>query len=188
VIQVLVRVVEQRDPYTAGHQQRVADLAAAIAGEMGLDAEGVEGILMAGMVHDVGKMSIPAEILSKPAMLNDMEMLLIREHPETAVRILREIPFPWEISRIVLEHHERMDGSGYPRGLKGEEILLSSRILAVADTVESMVSHRPYRPALGVDAALAEIMESRGVRFDADVVDACIRLFRGRGYRMKETY
>ncbi len=188
VIQVLVRVVEQRDPYTAGHQQRVADLAAAIAGEMGLDTEEVEGILMAGMVHDVGKMSIPAEILSKPSMLNDMEMLMIREHPETAVRILREIPFPWDISRIVLEHHERMDGSGYPRGLKGGEILLSARILAVADTVESMASHRPYRPALGVDVALAEILESRGIRFDADVVDACIRLFRERGYRMKETY
>lgn len=186
VIQVLVRVVEQRDPYTAGHQQRVADLAGSIAGELGLDAEEVEGIRMAGMVHDVGKMSIPAEILSKPARLNSMEMQMVREHPKTAVWILREIQFPWDIARTILEHHERMDGSGYPQGLKGGQILLSSRILAVADTVESMASHRPYRPALGVDAALAEIAEHRGIRFDADVVDACIRLFRERGYRLRE--
>ncbi|NPU85404.1 MAG: response regulator [Syntrophaceae bacterium] len=186
VIQVLVRVVEQRDPYTAGHQMRVADLAGAIAGELSLDEEETEGIRMAGMVHDVGKMSIPAEILSKSAGLNNMEMMLIREHPETAVRILREIQFPWEIARTVLEHHERMDGSGYPQGLKEGQILLSSRILAVADTVESMASHRPYRPALGVDAALAEIGEYRGIRFDADVVDACIRLFREKGYQLKE--
>ncbi|PKN35492.1 MAG: hypothetical protein CVU61_02985 [Deltaproteobacteria bacterium HGW-Deltaproteobacteria-19] len=186
VIQVLVRVVEQRDPYTAGHQQRVADLAEAIAGELGLDEEEAEGIRMAGMVHDVGKMSIPAEILSKPATLNNMEIMMIREHPETAAQILREIRFPWDIARTVLEHHERMDGSGYPQGLKDGQLLLSSRILAVADTVEAMASHRPYRPALGVDAALAEISEHRGTRFDEDVVDACIRLFRLRGYQLKE--
>jgi HD-GYP domain-containing protein (c-di-GMP phosphodiesterase class II) len=170
--------VEAKDPYTAGHQRRVAEIACAIALEMGLSQERIEGILMAGTMHDIGKVSIPAEILSSPRRLTALEFSLIKTHAQSGYDILKDIKFSWPIARMVQEHHERMDGSGYPQGLKGIDILLESRILAVADVVEAMATHRPYRAALGVDLALREITENRGVLFDTEAVDACLRLFR----------
>jgi len=181
-IAALASTVEMRDPYTSGHQKRVAHLAVAIAKELNLPEEQIEGIHLAGVVHDVGKIQTPAEILSKPGRLTEIEFSLIKQHPQNGYEILKGIDFPWPIARIVLQHHERMDGSGYPEGLKGDEILFASRIIAVADTVEAMASHRPYRPGLGVDTALEEITLSRGKRYDAQVVDACVRLFREQGY------
>ena len=186
IIQVLSAAVEQRDPYTAGHQKRVADLAQAIAQEMGLASDRVEGIRMAGVIHDVGKLSIPAEILSKPTCLADIEYKLIQSHSQAGRDILRGIDFAWPIAEMVLQHHERMDGSGYPQRLKGDDILLEARILAVADVVEAMASHRPYRPALGIEAALKEIEKNKGILFDADVVSACLTLFREKGFRFGE--
>ncbi|HLP97975.1 MAG TPA: MASE3 domain-containing protein [Sideroxyarcus sp.] len=183
-VQAIAATVEQRDPYTAGHQRRVADLAAGIAGEMGLQHERVYAIHLAGIVHDLGKISIPAEILSKPAQLSEIEYSFIKTHPQSGFDILKDIDFPWPIAQMVLQHHERMDGSGYPQGLKGEAILLEARILAVADVLEAMASHRPYRASLGLDAALAEISDQRGTLYDADVVDAALRLLRERGYKL----
>ncbi len=180
-IYALAATTEIRDPYTAGHQRRVAELASAIAKEMGLPEEKVEGIHMAGLIHDIGKISVPAEILSKPSKLSEIEMNLIKAHPRIAYDILKEIDFPWPVADIVLQHHERLDGSGYPQGLKGDEIILEARILAVADVVEAMASHRPYRPALGVEAALAEIEKNRGRLYDPTVVDACLELFTKKG-------
>lgn len=181
-IAALAATVEMRDPYTAGHQRRVAQLAIAIARELKLPDEEVEGIHLASVVHDVGKIRVPAEILSKPGRLTDLEFKLIKEHPQNGHELLRSIDFPWPIAEIVWQHHERLDGSGYPRALKGDEILLDARIISVADVVESMVSHRPYRPALGLDAALEEVTLNKGRIFDATVVDACIRLFREQGF------
>jgi len=183
-IQVLVSAVETRDPYTAGHQIRSADLARAIATEMGLPQEKIEGIRMAGSIHDIGKLSIPAEILSKPTKLIDIEFSLIKEHSLKGYGMLKDVESPWPLAQIVYQHHERMDGSGYPRNLKGEEILIEARILAVADVVESMASHRPYRPALGIDAALAEIAKNRGVLYDPEVVNVCLKIFNEKGYKM----
>jgi PAS domain S-box-containing protein len=180
-------MVETRDPYTAGHQRRVADLGRAIALEMQLTDEQIEGIHMAGMVHDLGKISVPSEILSKPTRLTDLECRLIKTHPQAGYDILKDIAFPWPIARIVLEHHERMDGSGYPQGLTGDRALLESRILSVADVVEAMASHRPYRPGLGIDAALVEIESNRGILYDPVIVDACLKLFREKGYRFPES-
>jgi putative two-component system response regulator len=177
VIEVVALSVETRDPYTSGHQRRVAELARAIGKKMGLTEHRVKGIGMAGMIHDLGKLSVPAEILSKPGRLNDMEFTLIKGHPKTGHDILKGIEFPWPIADMVYQHHERMNGSGYPRGLKGEKILLEARIMAVADVVEAMVSHRPYRPALGIDAALKEISKSKGVLYDPEAADACETLF-----------
>ena len=165
-IQVMVSAVEIRDPYTAGHQIRSANLAAAIATEMGLPSEKIEGIRMAGSIHDIGKLSIPAEILSKPTKLSEIEWLLIKEHANKGYEILKDVESPWPLAEIVRQYHERMDGSGYPRNLKGDEICLEARILAVADVVEAMASHRPYRPALGIDAALNEIEKNRGTLYD----------------------
>ena len=181
-IAALAATVEMRDPYTAGHQQRVALLAVAIAQEMKLPEAQVEGVHLASVVHDVGKINIPIEILSKPGRLSEIEFNLIKQHSQSGFNILKNIQFPWPIAQIVLQHHERMDGNGYPQGLKGEAILLEARIIAVADTVEAMASYRPYRPGLGIDAALEEIARSRGVRLDAQVVDACMVLFKERGY------
>ena len=178
VIQVVAYTVESRDPYTAGHQRRVAELASGIAEKMGFSPNRVKGIRMAGIIHDLGKISVPAEILSKPGSLSDMEFALIKAHPRLAYDILKGIEFPWPIAEIAYQHHERMDGSGYPRGLKGEEILPEARILCVADVVEAMSSHRPYRPALGIEAAVAEIQSQRGRRYDAKVVDACIHVLK----------
>ncbi len=185
-IQVMVSTVETRDPYTAGHQTRSTDLARAIAMEMGLPQEKIDAIFMAGSIHDIGKLSIPAEILSKPTELSEIEYLLIKEHSIRGYEILKDVESPWPLAEIVLQHHERMDGSGYPRGLKGDEIIMEARILAVADVVESMASHRPYRAALGLNAALEEIERNRGILYDEGVVDACLLIFREKGYRVAE--
>lgn len=181
-IQAMARAVETRDPYTAGHQERVADLARAIAIEMKLPKDKVEGVRMAGVIHDLGKISVPAEILSKTGKISDIEFSLIKTHPTVSYEILRPIDFPWPIARMVLQHHERENGSGYPSGLKRHEILLEAKILSVADVVEAMASHRPYRPALGVGVALEEISEHRGTLYDSDVVKACVRLFQEKRF------
>ncbi|HDZ24579.1 MAG: response regulator [Deltaproteobacteria bacterium] len=185
IVEAITLAVESRDPYTAGHQQRVADLAHAMAREMGLSDNQREGIRMAGMIHDLGKISVPAEILSKPTRLTKIEFALIKNHSRVGYDILKKIEFPWPIAQMVLQHHEKMDGSGYPDGLSGEGILPEARILCVADVVEAMASHRPYRPALGIDKALKEIEENRGILYDPNVVDACVRLFRERGFELR---
>jgi putative two-component system response regulator len=185
-IQVLVSVIEVRDPYTAGHQRRAANLARAIAAEMGLPAEKVEGIRMAGYIHDIGKLSIPAEILSKPTNLSGLEFALIKEHARSGYEILKDIESPWPLAEMVYQHHERMDGSGYPRKLQGNDIIIEARILAVADVIEAMASHRPYRPSLGIDMALAEIERNRGTIYDNAVVDAGLRLFREKGFKFED--
>ena len=177
IIQAISRIVEARDPYTAGHQQRVANLACAIAEEMGLSKDQIDGIRMAGAIHDIGKLYVPAEILSKPTKLSDAEMEMVKSHPQVGYDILKGIEFPWPVAEIVLQHHERMLGDGYPAGLRGEDILIEARILAVADVVEAMSSHRPYRPALGIKKALEEISTYRGYYYDPVVVDACVELF-----------
>ena len=181
-IQVLVSALEVRDPYTVGHQLRSANLASAIAAEMGLRQEIVERIGMAGSIHDIGKISIPTELLSKPTKLTNIEFSLIKEHPFKGYEMLKDVEPSWPLAEIVYQHHERIDGSGYPRNLKGDEILVESRILAVADVVEAIASHRPYRPAFGVEVALEEIEKNKGVLYDDVVVNACIRLFREKGY------
>lgn len=181
-ITALASTLEMRDPYTTGHQQRVAKLAVAIARELGLSDEQTEAVNLASVVHDVGKIQVPSEILSKPGRLSQLEYNLIKLHPQNGYDILKTIAFPWPIAQMVLEHHERLDGSGYPHGLKGEATLLESRIIAVADTVEAMASHRPYRPGLGAEAALQEIQQFRAVKYDAQVVDACLRLFKEKHY------
>ena len=176
-IRTLGLTTEMRDPYTAGHQRRVADLACAVAKEMHVEEQSIRGIRAAGLVHDIGKLSIPAEILSKPSALTPLEFGLVKGHAQTGCDILKGIAFPWPVAEVVLQHHERLDGSGYPRGLRGDEIILGARILAVADVVEAMASHRPYRAALGTDAALREIRDHKGKLYDSDVVEACIQLF-----------
>ena len=176
-IQAMSLTIETRDPYTAGHQKRVSDLARAIATEMKLSSEEIDAIRMAASIHDLGKISIPAEILSKPGKINEFEFRLIQNHPQIGYEILRTIEFPWPIAEIVLQHHERINGSGYPNGLRGEEIHIIARILAVADVVEAMVSHRPYRSALTLGEAIHEITKNRGILYDPDAVDACKRLF-----------
>ena len=186
-VQVMASVVEARDPYTAGHQTRSADLARAIAIEMGLAQEKIEGIRISGSIHDIGKLSIPAEILSKPTKLSELEFSLIKEHASRGFQMLKDVESPWSLAEIVYQHHERMDGSGYPRSLKGEEICIEARILTVADVVEAMASHRPYRPGLGIDAALNEIEKNRGVFYDGAVADACLRLFREKGFTLEGT-
>ncbi len=183
-IMALGDVMVARDAYTAGHQVRVAQLAAAIARELALEKDKIRAVRYAGLVHDIGKMSIPSQILAKPARLTPAEQSMLENHPKIGSDVLSKISFPWPIARIVLEHHERVDGSGYPNGLTGRETLVESRILAVADVVEAMSSHRPYRPALGIGAALQEISEKSGTLYDGDVVKACLRLFRRRGYRL----
>jgi putative two-component system response regulator len=183
MIQVMTRTIETRDPYTAGHQQRVAGLAVAMAEEMGLGKDLIEGIHMGGRVHDLGKISVPAEILSKPGKLTEIEFALVKTHATTGYNIIADVEFPWPIARMVLEHHEKMNGTGYPRGLSGDEILLESRILCVADVVEAMSSHRPYRPALGVDIALEEISRNKGVLYDTAAADACRALFSNGTFR-----
>jgi PAS domain S-box-containing protein len=182
IIDVIVMAVEMRDPYTSGHQKRVANLAIAIATDMGLPSDLRQGIHMAGMIHDLGKISVPAEILSKPTKLTDMEFNLIKIHPQSGYDILKDIDFDWPIAQIVLQHHERMDGSGYPNLLKNGQILLEAKILAVADVVEAMASHRPYRPALGIDAALKEIEKNKGILYDEKAVEVCVKLFQEKGF------
>ncbi len=180
---VLVSAVEMKDPYTAGHQRRVTQLTCAIANELGLPKEQIEGLRMASLIHDLGKTTIPAEILSKPGPLSELEYGMIQAHPQVGHDVLNgTIEFPWPVAQIVLQHHERMNGSGYPQGLKGKEIMLEARILAVADVVEAMASYRPYRPAHGIDKALEEISQNRGVLYDPEVVDACLKLFTEKGF------
>jgi PAS domain S-box-containing protein len=183
-IQVLVSALESKDPYTAGHQSRSADLACAIATKMGLDEDKIEGIRMAGIVHDIGKLAVPAEILTKPTKLTNLEFSLIKEHSHCGYEMLKDVESPWPLAEIVHQHHERMNGSGYPRNLKGDEILLESRILAVADVVEAMASHRPYRASLGIEPALEEIEKNKGILYDDSVADACLKLFREKGYQL----
>ena len=185
-ISVIAETVDQHDAYTAGHQRRVADICAHIATNLGLAEETARGLHLAATIHDLGKIGIPAELLTKPRQLSPMEFGLVKEHVQIGYNIIKKVDFPWPIAQIVLQHHERMDGSGYPRGLVGEDILIEARILAVADVVEAMASARPYRRALGIDAALAEIETHRGTTFDAAVVDACLRLFREQGYKIAE--
>ena len=185
-IQVMVSAVEARDPYTAGHQVRSADLARAIATEMELPPEKIDGIRMAGAIHDIGKLSVPAEILTKPTRLTNLEHSLVKEHAKRGYEMLKNVESMWPLAQIVYQHHERMDGSGYPQGLKGEDIILEARIMAVADVVESMASHRPYRASLGLEEALREIEKNKKILYDEAVVNACLRLFREKGYRLPE--
>ena len=184
-IRVLALVGEIRDPYTAGHQRRVAQLACAIAKEMKFSKEQINTIRMAGIVHDIGKMSVPAEILSKPSKLDESEMNLIKRHPQFGYEILKDIEFPWPIAKIVLQHHERLNGSGYPLGLTEKDIMLEAKILSVTDVVEAMASHRPYRPALGIDKALEEICRNKGVFYDTEIVDMCLKLFNEKKFKFK---
>lgn len=178
--------VESRDPYTAGHQRRVAELSRAIAKEMGLAPGRIEGLYMAGLIHDLGKIAVPAEILSKPTRLSKAEFELIKSHPQVGYEILKPIHFPWPVADMVRQHHEKINGSGYPLGLKGDEMLIEAKILAVADIVEAIASHRPYRPALGLENAMDEILANKGILYDPEVVDACVRLIKERGLNLDE--
>jgi hypothetical protein len=179
-VQVATTMGEMRDPYTAGHQRKVAEIAVAIGAELGFDARRQEGLRVAGFLHDIGKIRIPAEILSKPGRLSATEFRLVQGHAEASYEVLKDVNFPWPVAQVALQHHERMDGSGYPQGLKGDAILLEARIVAVADVIEAMSSHRPYRPGLGLDVALDEIERGRGSAYDANVVDACLVTFRNK--------
>ncbi|MCL5957891.1 MAG: PAS domain S-box protein, partial [Chloroflexi bacterium] len=185
-IQAMAMTVEMKDPYTAGHQQNVGELAAAIGQLLGLSEDRIEAIRLAGLIHDIGKIGIPAEILSKPGRMSDTEFTLIKAHPQVGYDILKRIEFPWPIAQIVHQHHERMDGSGYPLGLSGDEILLEARVLAVADVVEAIASHRPYRPALGIGEALEQISQYRGILYDPQVVEACLKLFTKEGFKFED--
>lgn len=183
-IQAIEMTVEMRDPYTAGHQRRVAKLAGAIAAEMGLPEERLRGVSMAASVHDVGKICVPVEILSKPGRLSVGELSMIKTHSQVGYEILRTIESPWPIAEAALQHHERLDGSGYPSGLQATGILLEARVIGVADVVEAMASHRPYRPALGIDSALEEVGRKSGVLYDPDVVNACFRFLQKNAFSL----
>jgi len=184
-IKTMVKIVELRDPYTAGHQQKVADLATAIAAEMKLEETRIEQLRTAALIHDIGKMYIPSDILSKPGKLADIEFNLIKTHSQYGYDIVKGMDFPGAVAQAVLQHHERIDGSGYPGGIKGEDTLLESKILVVADVIEAMASNRPYRPALGIDKALEEITRNKGKLYDAGVVDACLELFKSGRFEFK---
>jgi putative nucleotidyltransferase with HDIG domain len=176
------QVVETRDPYTAGHERRVSELATAIASEMGMTGEELTGVRLGSLIHDVGKIAVPAEILAKPGRLNEVEFSLVKQHAQAGYDILAAIEFDWPVAEMARQHHERLDGSGYPRALRAADILLEAKILAVADVVEAMSSHRPYRATLGMPAALAEIREHAGVKFDADVAAACVRVVEEQAF------
>ncbi|MBN1473296.1 MAG: HD-GYP domain-containing protein, partial [Syntrophaceae bacterium] len=183
-VRAMAATVETRDPYTAGHQQRVSHLAQAIAAEMKLDDEQIEGIRIAGLIHDIGKIAVPAEILTKPGKLTPLEYNLVKIHPQTGYDILKDIDFPWPVADTVFQHHERLDGSGYPLGIKGASIIIPARVLAVADVVEAIASHRPYRPARGIEAAIEEIYKNSAILYDKDAVNACIKLLKEKGYKL----
>ena len=185
-IQTVAMTVEKRDPYTADHQRRVAELAVAIATKLGCDRDRIHGIRMGAQIHDIGNSYVPAEILSRPGPLTGPEFEIVKHHSEVGNEIIRGVDFQWPVAEMILQHHERLDGSGYPAGLCGDEIILEARILAVADTVEAMTSHRPYRPAFDIQAALEEIKTHRGQRYDEQVVDACVVLFEQDGYRLPD--
>ncbi|PKM84002.1 MAG: two-component system response regulator [Firmicutes bacterium HGW-Firmicutes-13] len=182
-IQAMAFAVEKRDPHTAGHQHRVAHLAGTIAVEMGLSEEEIEAISLAAAIHDIGKLYVPAEILNKPGKLDDMEFAMIKNHPQVGYDILNRIKFPWPIVQIVIQHHERLNGTGYPAGISGKDIILGARIIAVADVIEAVCFHRSYRPALGIDTALEEISKNRGVLYDEEVVDICLKFIKIDNYR-----
>ncbi|MCP4129699.1 MAG: HD domain-containing protein [bacterium] len=186
IIHAMAQTVETRDPYTAGHQRKVADIARSIAEFMNLSQDSIEGIRMSGVIHDLGKISIPAEILSKPGRISEIEFNLIKTHPQVGYDILKKIEFPWPVADIIYQHHERINGTGYPQQLKGDEIRIEAKIIAIADVVEAMASHRPYRPALGIEVALAEISKNKGIMYDTEVAEACIKLFTEGGYTMEE--
>jgi putative nucleotidyltransferase with HDIG domain len=181
-IQAIAMTVEKRDPYTSGHQMRVAKLTRAIAETIGLSQNQIEGTFMAASIHDIGKISLPAEILSKPIQLSEIEVSLIQAHAQAGYDILKGIEFPWPIADIIIQHHERIDGSGYPHGLAGESISIEARVIGVADVVETMSSHRPYRPSMGIDKALEEITRNSGTLYDSQIVDACLKLFNEKGF------
>jgi len=183
-VEAMASLCEKIDPYTAGHQRRVARLACAIAKKMGLSDEQVYGLRVIGVVHDIGKMALPDEILSKPGVLNAEELSIVQTHPQVAYDVLKNLEFPWPVAQTVLQHHERVDGSGYPNKLAGEDIILEARILCVADVVESMVSHRPYRPAPGLGKAMEEIELNSGVFYDSEVADACSKLSSNGGIKL----
>jgi PAS domain S-box-containing protein/putative nucleotidyltransferase with HDIG domain len=185
-INAISRIVEERDPYTSGHQQRVAKLAGSLARALGWPEDRVEGVVVAAVAHDIGKISIPGEILSKPGILNEVELSMIRRHPKVGCDILGNVDFPWPVADTVMQHHERLDGSGYPAGLAGTDILAEARVLCVADVVEAMSSHRPYRPRLGVSRGLEGIKAYAGSRYDADVVAICVDLFEERGFHFEQ--
>jgi response regulator RpfG family c-di-GMP phosphodiesterase len=184
-IQAMALTVEMRDPYTAGHQRQMADLASVIARGMGMAAEQIDGIRMAGIVHDIGKICVPSEILCRSGKLTEIEFSMIKIHPQAGYDILKTIEFQWPIAKCVLQHHEKMNGSGYPSGLSGDNILIEARILCVADVVEAMAPHRPYRPALGIDKALEEISKNREILYDPDAVDACLSVFTEKRFEFK---
>ncbi len=182
IMDAVLKVFQLKDPYTAAHQKKVALLSSAIAKEMNLSEGQIESIYIAAMIHDIGKISVPSEILSKPDAINEAEYTLIKNHPEIAFETLKDIESPWQTTKIIIQHHERLDGSGYPFGLIGEDIILEAKILGVADVVEAMSSHRPYRPGLGIDKALEEISTNKGKLFDPKVVDACVSVFNEKKF------
>jgi len=186
IVNAMAGILDIRDPYTADHQNRVSQLAIAIAEDMGMPEDQIEGLRMACTIHDIGKIAIPLAILNKPGKITDTEFTLIKTHSEVGFDILKEVEFPWPIADILVQHHERVDGTGYPKGLSGDKILLEARILAVADVVEAMNSHRPYRPALGLEKALEEIALNKGVLYDPDVVASCEKLFKRGDFEFKE--
>jgi putative nucleotidyltransferase with HDIG domain len=183
-VQSIALIVEAKDPYTSGHQERVSHLAEAIAKEMGLTEDRQDFVRTASIIHDLGKVSVPSELLSKPTKLSELEFNIIKVHSQAGYNILKDIDFPWPVADVVLQHHERMNGSGYPHGLEGDDIFLEARILAVADVVEAIAFHRPYRPLLGIDFALEEISRNKGILYDADAVDACLKLFQEKSYTL----
>jgi HD-GYP domain-containing protein (c-di-GMP phosphodiesterase class II) len=185
-VEVATVLGEMRDPYTAGHQRRVGEISAAIGALIGVDDHRREGLRIAGHLHDIGKIIVPSEILSKPGRLSAIEYQLVQGHAQAGYEVLKNVKFPWPLAEVALQHHERMDGSGYPQGLKGEEILFDARIIAVADVVEAMSSHRPYRSGLGVDKAMAELEAGGGTKYDRTVVEACLTLFREKGYTIPD--
>lgn len=182
---IITKVVETRDPYSIGHQQRVSKLATAIAQEMKLTQDKIEGIRIASLVHDIGKVNLPTEIVSKPSKLIEVEFNLIKNYPKVGYDILRKVDFPWPIAEIVFQHQEKIDGSGYPRGLKGDEICIEAKILGVANVVEAMTSYRSYRPAISIDESLAEISKNKNILFNPEVVDACIKLFKEKEFKFE---
>jgi len=182
---IITEIVEIRDPYLRGHHQRVSKLATAIAQEMKLPQDKIEGVKIASLVHDVGKVNLPTEIVSKPSALFEVEFNLLKNHPRTGYEILKKVDFPWPIAEIVFQHQEKIDGSGYPRGLKGAEILIEAKILGVANVVEAMSSYKSYRPALSIDESLAEISKHENILFDPEVVDACLKLFKEKGFKFE---
>jgi len=185
-IHALSVAFELRDPFTAGHHRRVSDLSRSIATQLGLSADVIDGIRISGSIHDIGKISIPSEILNKPGKLTEIEFKLVKTHSDMGYDILKNIDFPWPVAKTVHQHHERINGSGYPLGLTGKDIIIEARILAVADVVEAMASHRPYRRAIGIPAALEEIKRNNGILYDPYVVDACLTLVQTKGYLLKE--